>query len=377
LTRKYIPYSTHVVSQQDIDAVVSTLQSGWLTGGKTTQRFETAVAEYCGVGYGAAVSSGTAALHAAVRAIKIEADDEIIVPALSFVATANAVLYENGRPVFCDVTYDTLLLNPDCVEELITPRTKAVIAVDYAGQLCDYKRLNSICRKNNLILIADSCHSLGADHLGHKSGSLADLTVFSFHPVKQITTGEGGMVMTQAQMFFDDIRRFRNHEMSSTFLTREEKKDFRYEIDQIGYNYRLSDIHSALGLSQLDQLDNWIKKRREIAAAYETLFADCPGIQPLATHSVNEHAYHLYVVRVPHRDKVFSAMRDAGIGVNVHYRPIHLHNVYRDRYGGREGLCPVAEKAYSSILSLPIFPGLTPEEQHYVADKLIEIVNAL
>jgi dTDP-4-amino-4,6-dideoxygalactose transaminase len=377
VSRKYIPYSTQTISQQDINAVVSALKSELLTGGKTVQRFEKAMARYCNVQYGAAVSSGTAALHCAMRALNLEKDAEVIVPSISFVATANAVLYEHCKPVFCDVSPNTLLINPSLIENLITSRTRAIVAVDYAGQLCDYRSLRSICKKNNLYLIADSCHSLGAESIDGKCGSLADMTAFSFHPVKQMTTGEGGMVMTDSAEFHERVSRFRNHEMSDTPAERLENNNFHYEIDSLGYNYRLTDIQSALGFSQLAMLDEWVAKRQEIASLYTSSFADHPSIEPLAVRSVKEHAYHLYVVKVPERDAVFSAMRKLNIGVNVHYLPIHLHRLYQERFGTYEGLCPVAEQCYFSILSLPIYPGLSKTDQLFVMNSLIDIVDAL
>jgi perosamine synthetase len=293
------------------------------------------------------------------------------------VATANAVLYENCTPVFCDVSSDTLQINPSLIESLITPKTRALIAMDYGGQLCDYQSLRSICDKNNLHLIADSCHSLGAVRSGKKSGSFADMTIFSFHPVKQITTGEGGMVMTDSNEFHEKITRFRNHEMSVTPVQRFENSSYEYEIESLGYNYRLTDIQSALGLSQLSMLDSWVKKRQKIASVYTTHFADHPLIEPLTTLSLNEHAFHLYVVKVPNRDGVFTEMRKLNIGVNVHYRPIHLHRLYQTSFNTREGLCPVAEQCYTSILSLPIYPNLSKSDQHFIIDSLIDIVDAL
>jgi UDP-4-amino-4,6-dideoxy-N-acetyl-beta-L-altrosamine transaminase len=377
VTEKYIPYSTQSISQEDVDAVISVLHSGWLTGGDTVENFEKAVAKYCGVPYGAAVSNGTAALHACMRALRLQSEDEVIVPAISFIATANAVLYEQATPVFCDVLQDTLLIDPQQIENHITEKTKAVIAVDYAGQLCDYEAIKNICKKANIYLVADCCHSLGASAGDLKSGAFADLSVLSFHPVKQITTGEGGMVLTSSRSFYLDICRFRNHGISHDPAQRHKLNQHSYTIDELGWNYRLTDIQSALGLSQLQKLDFWINRRREIAKRYDKAFSNITSITPLSCDTTTSHAYHLYVVKVPQRDIVFAKMRERGIGVNVHYLPIHLHNLYRKELGTHEGLCPTAEKAYASLLSIPIFPELSDEDQQYIVDNLIEITDAL
>ncbi len=341
------------------------------------REFEEAMAEFCGTRYGVAVNSGTAALHSAVRSIKLSKNDEVIVPAISFVATANSVLYEGARPVFCDVEEDTLLIDPSLVEQIITPRTKALIAVDYAGQLADYKVLNALCKNNDLVLIADGCHSLGSEVEGIKSGALADLTIFSFHPVKQITTGEGGMVMTDSEDLCNSIRTFRNHMMSSTPTERQQEISHSYDVTNLGFNYRLTDIQAALGKSQLTKLPSMTEKRRKIAATYDSAFSSHPDITPLRVKASEQHAYHLYVVKVPERDKVFQAMRQRNIGVNVHYKPIYLHTLYRERYGTEKGLCPAAEKAHESILSLPLFPQLSSSDQQRVIDTLFDIIAKL
>ncbi len=377
MAKKYIPYSTQSISQQDVAAVISALQSGWLTGGKTVENFEKAVSEYCRVPYGTALSSGTAALHACMRALHLQPGDEVIVPAISFIATANAVLYEQATPVFCDVSPDTLLINPEQIKKHISAKTKAVIAVDFAGQLCDYEALIGICKEADLYLVADCCHSLGASFGDVKSGAFADLSVLSFHPVKQITTGEGGMVLTSSKSFYEDIRRFRNHGISLDPAQRHKLHQYTYTIDELGYNYRLTDIQSALGLSQLHRLDSWVSKRRTIAERYDSEFSNSTSITPLTCRNISGHAYHLYVIKVPQRDIVFTKMRERNIGVNVHYLPIHLHNLYRKKIGTHEGLCPIAEESYSSILSIPIFPDLSDDDQQYIIDSLKEITEAL
>jgi perosamine synthetase len=360
--RPCILYGHQVIDETDIEAVVQVLRSDWLTTGPKVEEFEQAVSQYVGAPYAVAVSSGTAALHAAMYAIGVGPGDEVIVPAMTFAATANSVLYQGGTPVFADVEPHTLLLDPREVAAKITPRTKAVVAVDYAGQPCDYVALRDIAEQHGMRLIADACHALGASCRGQPVGSLADLTVFSFHPVKHITTGEGGMVVTAHSEMAARMRRFRNHGITSDHRQREQLGTWYYEMTDLGYNYRLTDLQCALGLSQLHKLASWLTWRRVIAGLYDTNLAGCTDIQPLKTRDGVEHAYHLYVIRcgqTVNRRVVYEKMRAAGIGVNVHYIPVHLHPYYQRHLGTGIGLCRVAEKAYDEILSLPIHAGMT------------------
>lgn len=375
MTEPLIPYGRQSVDESDIEAVVAVLRSDWLTTGPLVERFERAVADFVGVAEGVAVSSGTAALHAAMHAIGVGPGDEVIVPPMTFAATANAVVYQGGTPVFADVDPTTLLLDPARVEEKLGPRTRAIIAVDYAGQPADYRALRTICRRHGLILVADACHSLGAGDSNGLCGTLADLSVFSFHPVKPITTGEGGMVVTDNAGFAQRMRRFRNHGILTDHHQRLERGAWFYEMVELGCNYRLTDIQCALGLSQLAHLRPWLERRRQMAAYYDAAFQDTP-IRPIQVRPGATHGYHLYVVQVPERDRVFAALRDLGIGVNVHYIPAHLHPYYRQRFATNEGLCPVAESAYRRILSLPIFPGLGETDLARIAETLRRVVSS-
>lgn len=369
-----VPYGRQQIADEDIEAVCATLRSNWLTTGPTVERFEQELARKVGVEHGVAVCNGTAALHAAMYALGIGPGDEVIVPPMTFAATANAVLYQGGTPVFADVEADTLLIDPAAIEARITPRTKAVVAVDYAGQSCDYDALRTIAERHGLRLVADACHSLGGSYHGAPCGSQADLSVFSFHPVKPITTGEGGMVVTGNEELARRMRIFRNHGITTDHRQRSLAGAWRYEMVELGYNYRLSDIHCALGLSQLNRLDGFIQRRQNIAARYDAAFAGYPAIRPLAVRPWNSHGYHLYVVRAPHRDTLYAGLRDRGINANVHYTPVHLHPYYRQHLGTGEGLCPVAEAAWDEILSLPIFPALSNDEQERVIAALEEVV---
>ncbi|MBI4965624.1 MAG: UDP-4-amino-4,6-dideoxy-N-acetyl-beta-L-altrosamine transaminase [Desulfomonile tiedjei] len=371
-----IPYGRQWIEADDIEAVVEVLRSDWLTTGPRVSEFEEAFAERVRARYAVAVSSGTAALHAAVHAVGIGPGDEVIVPPMTFAATANCVVFQGGIPVFADVEPGTLLLDPKQVEEKITARTKAVIAVDYAGQPCDYDSLRKIARTHGLALIDDACHALGAAYRRQPVGSLADLNTFSFHPVKHITTGEGGIVTTDREDLAERMRRFRNHGISTDHSERTKQGSWFYEIVELGYNYRLTDLQCALGLNQLGKLSGWVKRRQAIAARYTEAFSLIRGVEPLITKADVSHAYHLYVVQFDEtefkRDRtgIFRALREAGVGVNVHYIPVHLHPFYRRRFGTGPGLCPVAEQAYQRIVSLPIFPLMTDEHVDQVVDAV-------
>jgi UDP-4-amino-4,6-dideoxy-N-acetyl-beta-L-altrosamine transaminase len=353
----FLPYGRQIIDDDDIAAVAAVLRSNWLTTGPAVEHFEQAVCSFTGASHGVAVSNGTAALHAAIYALGIGPGDEVIVPPMTFAATANCVLYQGGAPVFADVDAGTLLLDPAAAEAAVTPRTKAIIGVDYAGQPCDWDALRAVADRHHLALVADACHALGGAYKGRKVGTLADITVFSFHPVKHITTGEGGMCVTNDAALAGKMRRFRNHGITTTAGQREKSGGWFYEMTDLGYNYRITDIQCALGASQLKKLPGWIARRNELAQAYDAAFAG-RSIRPLKRRMDCIHAYHLYVVRTPDRDAAFKQLRENGIGANVHYIPVHLHPYYRERLGTREGLCPVAEAAYREILTLPLWPGM-------------------
>jgi len=356
---RLLPYGKQWVDDEDIAAVVETLRSDWLTTGPKVEDFEKAFAAFTGSSHAVAVSNGTAALHAVTAALGIGQGDEVIVPSITFVASANCVVYQGGTPVFADVEGDTLLIDPKDVERKVTARTKAVIAVDYAGQPCDYDALRAIATKHKIALVADACHALGGSYRGQPVGSLADLSTFSLHPVKPITCGEGGVITTNDAELAKAMRVFRSHGISSDFRQREKQASWAYEMVSLGYNYRLSDIQCALAASQLKKLPAWVERRQAIARRYDEAFSEEIRFTPLAVRDGVSHGYHLYVIRLNidcDRGAAFKALRAEGIGVNVHYAPVHLHPFYRERFGTRAGLCPVAEKAAEQILTLPIFP---------------------
>ena len=380
MSDKFISYGRQTIDEEDISSVIEVLRSDWLTTGPKISEFENAVASYVGARFAVAVSSGTAALHCAMYALGIEPGDEVIVPSITFAATANCIVYMGAIPVFADVLSSTLLIDPDDVRGKINENTKGIIAVDYAGHPCEYDQLRKVADEHTLFLASDSCHALGADYQGRKCGAIADLSAFSFHPVKHITTGEGGMVTTDNPEYAERMRQFRNHGIGYDHLKRKEDGTWYYEMTELGYNYRITDFQCALGIRQMKKLPRFLIKRKEIAAHYDEAFSRIPGIKPLAVSTNITHAYHLYVVRILKREcgfdreQVFNALRDAEIGTNVHYIPVYLHPYYQERFATRPGMCPVAERAYEEILSLPIHPSMTKADVDRVVSALEKIM---
>ncbi|HXS06695.1 MAG TPA: DegT/DnrJ/EryC1/StrS family aminotransferase, partial [Rhizomicrobium sp.] len=321
---------------------------------------------------GVAVNSGTAALHCAMRALGLGQGDEVIVPAITFAASANAALFEGAKPVFADVEPDTLLIDPRSVAKSITPRTRAIVAVDYAGQPADYDALKALAASRGIPIVADACHAPGAAYKGRAAGTLADISCFSFHPVKHLTTCEGGMTVTDDPAMAAHMRRFRNHGIDSDHRSRQAAGSHAYDMVELGYNYRLPDVQCALGLAQLKRLDGWVAARQRIARFYDAALANIAEVVPLKTHAERVHSYHLYVVRLMDsidRDSVFARLRADGIGANVHYAPVYVHSHYA-RLGYKPGLCPAAEAAAGQILSLPMFPAMTEADVRRVVGAL-------
>lgn len=374
-----IPYGKQTLDQNDKNAVLEILeQNTYLTTGPVVNQFEQKVCDYVGSNFGVAVNSGTAALHCAAFAAGIQKDDEVIVSSISFVASSNVVLYLAGKPIFCDIDQETLNIDVLQIEKLITNKTKAIIMVDMCGQPCDYDEIRKICDKYKLILIQDAAHSLGASYKNMKVGSYSDITCFSFHPVKNITTCEGGMMVTNNEKYYQKAKSFRSHGVSRDYLTREKSNSHYYEMNDLGFNYRIPDVLCALGISQMDKLESFIKRRNEIANYYNTNFKNNINIIPLK----NKYfcAYHIYIIKLnlknikKSRDTVFKELKESKIGVNVHYLPIYLHPYYQN-LGYQEGLCPISESVYESMITLPCYPLLKDEELIYICNKINEIVN--
>jgi len=374
-----LPYGRQWIDDADVDAVVEVLRSDWLTTGPKVAGFETEFARVVGAKHAVAVSSGTAALHAAMYAADIKAGDEVIVPPMTFAATANCVLYQDGTVVFADVQHDTLLLDPQKVLDAATGRTRAVIAVDYTGQPADLDDLAAIARERGWIFIEDAAHSLGASYRDRLVGSIADLTTFSLHPVKQITAGEGGVVTTNDDQLALRLRTFRNHGISTDHRQREQQGSWYYEMIDLGYNYRLTDFQCALGCSQLRRLSEWVGRRGEIAARYDEAFRTLP-LDPLRMKEDRTSSRHLYVVRLrleelrADRAAVFRALRDSGLGANVHYIPVHYHPYYQ-RLGYQKGAYPESERAYERLITLPLYPRLTDEDVSRVIDVVSNVLS--
>ncbi|MEX2269876.1 MAG: UDP-4-amino-4,6-dideoxy-N-acetyl-beta-L-altrosamine transaminase [Vicinamibacterales bacterium] len=375
-----LPYGRQWITQRDVDAVVATLQSDWLTTGPKVDEFEKALASKAGTAHAVVVSSGTAALHAAAHAAGVGKGDEVIVPAITFAATSNCALYEGATPIFADVDPNTLLIDPESVAARMTARTKAIIAVDFGGQACDYARLRQLASPAGITVIADACHALGGRAGGRPIGSLADLSTFSFHPVKHAATGEGGAITTGSDAFAQRMRVFRNHGITSDHRTREKHGTWIYDMVELGMNYRLSDIQCALGLTQLERLDRNVARRQEIAARYDAAFADGDTVRPLRRCEGTDHAFHLYVVRFKlaklrvDRDAIMAALRAEGIGVNLHYRPVYLHPYYRT-LGYQPGLCPKAEQVFTEIVTLPLFPTMDDRDVDDVIDAVRKVTD--
>ncbi|CAM3513982.1 UDP-4-amino-4,6-dideoxy-N-acetyl-beta-L-altrosamine transaminase [Hydrogenibacillus schlegelii] len=378
---KYLPYSTQWIEEDDIDAVVDVLRGTYLTTGPTIDAFERAFAEYVGAPYAVAFSSGTAALHAAVLAAGIGPGDEVITTPMTFAATSNAVLYAGGVPVFADIRPDTYNIDVADVERKITSRTKALLPVDYTGQPADLGPLRELADQYRLLLIEDAAHALGATYRGRRVGSIADMTIFSFHPVKHITTGEGGMVTTHREDLAERLRLIRSHGIvrDPTKWSKNEGPWY-YEMHDLGYNYRMTDIQAALGLSQLKKVDRFIVLRKKYAAMYNAAFADNDALIVPYQSPDGSSSWHLYVLRLRlealsiTRREIFDALIRENIGVNVHYIPVYWHPYYAG-LGYRRGLCPEAERHYEAIITLPLYPKMIERDVIDVIDAIDRIVK--
>lgn len=370
-----ISYGRQSISQEDIDAVVDVLRSDRLTQGGAVNDFERSVADYCGAKHAVAVNSGTSALHIAYEALGVGEGDEVIMPALTFAATANAVKFLGGVPVFCDIDVDTMNIDTSKIEALITNKTKGIAPVHFSGKPCDMEKIHAIAKKHDLFVLEDACHALGSKYKGKRVGSLSDVTVFSFHPVKSITTGEGGMVTTDNDELFEKMNLLRTHGITkdSEKLEGESHGPWYHEMQILGYNYRITDIQCALGTSQMKRLDEFVEKRQKIADYYDEKLSDMEGIKLPINDKDNQSAWHLYVVRVPEerRKELFETFLENQIMPQVHYIPVYKHPYYQ-KIGYKDLKLEETEKYYWSAISLPIYSDLEAVDQ----DKVIKVLKS-
>lgn len=382
---KKIPYGRQNITDEDIQAVVEVLKSDWLTQGPNIKRFEDSFAEYVGAKYAVAVSNGTAALHLCAMALGVDSGDKVITTPITFVASANCVRYCGGEVVFADIDPNSYLLDINSVKKLLeaSPKGtyKGIIPVDFAGRANDLEAFRKLADEYGLWIIQDACHSPGGYFVDTNgvsqtcgNGIFAELAIFSFHPVKHIAAGEGGMITTNDEGIYKKLLNLRSHGIQQD----PEKRVYQhgvwyYEMQELGYNYRLTDFQAALGLSQLKRADDGLLRRKEIASIYYNAFKDNIFIKG-QSGIVEGHAYHLYVIEIEDRTGLINYLREQNIFAQVHYIPAHLMPYYRD-FGWKDGDMPLAEKYYNHCLSLPMFPTLTCEEQQFVIDKVLEFLN--
>jgi UDP-4-amino-4,6-dideoxy-N-acetyl-beta-L-altrosamine transaminase len=382
---KKIPYGRQNITDEDVDSVVRVLKSDWLTQGPSVKEFEDAFSNYIGSRFAVAVSNGTAALHLSVLSLNIKPGDKVITSPNTFVASANCVKYCGGEIVFSDINPDTYLLDIDKVRKLLeeSPKGtyKGIIPVDFAGRANDLEKFRSLADEYGLWILEDSCHSPGGyfiDSNGEKqncgNGNYADLAIFSFHPVKHIACGEGGMITTNDEALYKKLLVLRTHGIQQDpKLLLNNEGCWYYEMQELGYNYRLTDMQAALGSSQLKRADKGIIRRKEIANQYYKAFKDSDFIKG-QSGIIEGHAYHLYVIEVENRKELIDYLRKLNIWAQVHYIPAHLMPYYKD-LGSKKGDFPNSEKYYKHCLSLPMFPTLRDEEQEYVIDKINTFYN--
>lgn len=378
----YLPYGQQWIEDDDIEEVVKVLKSDYLTTGPKIEEFEEKFGKYVGVKYAVAISNGTAALHGASFAAGIKEGDEVITTPITFAASANCILYQGGKPIFADIDSSTYNIDPKDIEKKISSKTKAIVPVDFTGQPVNIDEINAIAKKYNLIVIEDGAHSLGAEYKGKKTGSLVDMTTFSFHPVKHITTGEGGVITTNNKELYEKLKLFRTHGITrdKEILYNKNEGSWYYEQLELGYNYRITDIQCALGISQLNKIDKFLRRRREIAEKYNEYLKDIDGIVLPYQEEYIKSSWHLYVIQLElekfkvGRREIFEALQAENIGVNVHYIPVYYHPYYQ-KLGYKKGLCPNAEKLYERIITIPLYPKMTDKDVKDVVEALDRVLK--
>lgn len=377
---RFIPYGNQCIDDNDIEAVTRVLRSDYLTTGPQINNFEEAITDYVGSKYAVAIANGTAALHAACYAAGIEEGDEVITTPMTFAATANAVLYCKGKPVFADIDPITYNIDPKDIERKITKNTKAIIPVHYTGQPCDMDSILEIARRYNLTVIEDGAHALGAKYKKRNIGTIGDMTTFSFHPVKPITTGEGGCITTDDEELYERLKLFRTHGITKDFSFEQGDNlgSWYYEQTGLGFNYRMTDIQAALGANQLTKIDSFINRRREIASIYSNELKDLEGISIPKQLDNTSSGWHIYVLKLDpnklNRTRVFNQLKEKGLGVNVHYIPVYYHPYYQE-LGYKTGICKNAEELYDGLITIPLYPKMTDDDVWYVIDTIKQVIN--
>jgi len=375
-----IPYGRQSIDEEDVHAVVDVLHSDWLTTGPKVDEFERSICDYCGYRHAVAVNSGTSALDIAIQSLELPKGTEVITTPFTFAATSNALLYNGLVPVYADISRDTRNIDPKDIRKKITDKTGAILFVDYAGQPCDINEIREICCEYDLFMIEDACHALGAAYQGKKIGSLSDMTIFSFHPVKLITTGEGGMVTTNDSSRADSLRLLRSHGIDKTaHHLSDTGAPWAYDMGTLGRNYRMTDIQAALGISQAKKIDAFVQKRTKLSQLYNELLQDIHQIELPVTLENVTHAWHLYTILLKgvKRDAVYSYLKSQNIGVNLHYIPTYHFSYYQKNHPQNPTQFPVTEDVFNHILTLPLYPELREEDIQFIVETLKKAIQQI
>jgi len=379
----FLPYGRQKIEDADIQAVINVLQSDWLTTGPKVEQFEKDLSDEVGSQHAVSFSSGTAALHCAMLSAGLGPGDEAITTPLTFCATPNSIIYTGAKPVFVDVSMDTLNIDPNKIESAITDNTKAIVPVDYSGHPSDLKQILDISERYGLTVIEDAAHALGSTYKNEKIGSISHMTMFSFHPVKHVTTGEGGAITTNDTNLAIRLQMFRNHGINpaSRINNQDSLGPWYYEMEELGYNYRLTDIACALGSSQLKRLHENIRRRREISNSYTKALSNIEGLVTPEEQIGSYSSWHIYPIRLDNAKlqanklDIFKALRSENIGVNVHFIPVHLHPYYRKTFGYVGGEYPLAESAYQNLLTLPLFHSMNNQDVQDVISAINKVIQ--
>lgn len=377
----FIPYGKQYIDDQDIKSVNEVLQSPYLTTGPKVEEFEKELCEFTGATFAVAISNGTAALHASCYAAGISEGDEVITTPITFAASANCILYCGGIPVFADIDRDTWNIDPRKIEEKITSKTKAIIAVDFTGQAVQIKEIKEICKKHNLVFIEDAAHSIGTKYNDIPIGAHADFTTFSFHPVKTITCGEGGAILTNKEEYYNKMILFRSHGITrdEKLLTHTPFNGYNEQIE-LGYNFRMTDFQAALGTSQLRKLNLFSNRRKEIVSKYNEAFSKIPEIAIQKEIKESDTTRHLYIIRLKSdklkvgRDEIYKALNAENVGLQVHYIPVYFHPYYQE-LGYKKGLCPNAEALYEEIITIPLYYSMSDEDVESVIEAVKKVIS--